>query len=103
MTKNNFLTGVATLLLGFLFSCDNTTADPINNTLNGPNNPGSSGGSAPTITGPRILHKIVINNLTNQEFVTTGNVLEKAILKKQAVLLPSLLGQQHILQGKLQE
>ncbi|MFL9834748.1 hypothetical protein [Chryseobacterium terrae] len=69
--------------LGFMFSCDNTTADPINNTLNNPNNPGSSGGgSTPSITGPRILHKIIVNNVTNQEYVTTGNVLDKALFKE---------------------
>ena len=83
MARNNFFTGVSALLLGFMLSCDNTTADPINNTLNNPNNPGgSSGGSSPSITGPRILHKVVVNNVTNQEFVTNGNVLEKAIFKE---------------------
>lgn len=85
MTKNNFFTGVSALLLGLMMSCDPTTADPINNNLNNPNNPGSGGsgsGSAPSITGPRILHKIMVNNVANQEFVTTGNVLEKAIFKE---------------------
>ncbi len=101
MTKNNFLTGVATLLLGFLLSCDNTTADPINNTLNGPNNPGSSGGSTPTITGPRILHKIVINNVTNQEFVTTGNVLEKAIFKEASGPTSFFVGTATYTSGKI--
>jgi len=82
MIKNKLLTGVYALVIGFMFSCDNTTADPINNNLNNPNNPGSTGGSAPTITGPRILHKIVVNNVTNQEFVTNGTVLDKAIFKE---------------------
>lgn len=101
MTKNNFLTGVATLLLGFMFSCDNTTADPINNTLNGPNNPGSSGGSTPTITGPRILHKVVANNVTNQEYVTTGNVLEKAIFKEASGPNSFLVGTITYTSGKI--
>ena len=83
MIKNLFK-GLSVLLLGFMFSCDNTTADPINNTLNNPGGSGSGGGSAPTITGPRILHKVVVNNVTNHEFVTTGNVLEKAIFKEES-------------------
>lgn len=83
MTKNNFIALVMTLLLGFMFSCDNTTDDPINNSKNNPNNNGgASGGSTTTITGPRILHKIVVNNEINQEFLTTGNVLQKAIFKE---------------------
>lgn len=101
MTKNNFITGVATLLLGFMFSCDNTTADPINNTLNNPNGPGSSGGSTPTIIGPRILHKIVANNVTNQEFVTTGNVLEKAIFKEASGPTSFFVGTPTYTSGKI--
>lgn len=78
MTNNNFITGVATLLLGFMFSCDNTSSESINDTLNNPNSPGNTS----TITGPRILQKIVVNNVTDHEFVTTGNVLEKVIFKE---------------------
>lgn len=84
MNRNKFITGVATLLLGFMFSCDNTTADPINNTVNNNGNTGSGGASTPSITGPRILHKINVNNVTNQEFVTTGTTLEKAIFKESS-------------------
>lgn len=69
------------VLLSLMFSCDNTTADPINQNNNNPGGSGS-GSSAPTITGPRILHKITANNETQQEFVTTGNTLEKVILKE---------------------
>ncbi|MGO4707694.1 hypothetical protein AB4Y90_01000 [Chryseobacterium sp. 2TAF14] len=101
MTRNLFK-GFTVLLLGFMFSCDNTTADPINNTLNNPNNPGGSGGgSTPSITGPRILHKIVINNVTNQEFVTTGNVLEKAIFKEASGPNSFLVGTATYTSGKI--
>lgn len=96
MTKNLFK-GFTVLLLGFMFSCDNTTADPINNTLNGPNNPGST----PTITGPRILHKVVVNNVTNQEFVTTGNVLDKAIFKETSGPNSFIVGRVTYTSGKI--
>lgn len=100
MTKN-LLRGFTVLLLGFMFSCDNTTADPINNTLNGPGGSGGSGGSAPTITGPRILNKIIVSNVTNQEFVTTGNVLEKAIFKEASGPNSFLVGTVTYTSGKI--
>ncbi|UFH30839.1 hypothetical protein LNP04_12730 [Chryseobacterium sp. C-71] len=102
MIKNNFFKVVAALLLFFMFSCDNTTADPINQ--NNPNNtPGGSGGgtTGPTITGPRILHKIIVNNETNQEFVTTGNVLEKAIFKEASGPTSFLVGNVTYTSGKI--
>lgn len=98
MTKNLFK-GFTILLLGFMFSCDNTTADPINNTPNGSNNPGST----PSITGPRILHKVVANNVTNQEFVTTGNVLEKAIFKEASGPTSFIIGRVTYTSGKIQK
>ncbi|OCK50564.1 hypothetical protein BA768_05280 [Chryseobacterium sp. CBo1] len=103
MTRNKFLTGISAILLGFMLSCDNTTADPINNTLNNPNNPGGSGGggSAPSITGPRILHKINVNSVTNQEFVTNGNVLEKAIFKEASGPTSFLVGTVTYTSGKV--
>ncbi|MCX8533603.1 hypothetical protein [Chryseobacterium luquanense] len=101
MNRNKFITGVATLLLGFMFSCDNTTADPINNTVNNNGNPGSGGGSAPSITGPRILHKINVNNVTNQEFVTTGTTLEKAIFKEASGPNSFLIGNVTYTLGKV--
>lgn len=100
MIKNLFK-GLSVLLLGFMFSCDNTTSDPINNTLNNPNNPGGSGGSTPTITGPRILHKVVVNNVTNHEFVTTGNVLEKAIFKEASGSTSFIVGRITYTSGKI--
>lgn len=101
MTRNKFITGVATLLLGLMMSCDNTTDDPINNNKNNPNNPNNGGGSTATITGPRILHKIVVNNVTNQEFVTTGNVLEKAIFKEASGPTSFLVGTVTYTSGKV--
>lgn len=102
MIKNNFFKVVAALLLFFMFSCDNTTADPINQ--NNPNNtPGGSGGgtTGPSITGPRILHKIIVNNETNQEFVTTGNILEKAIFKEASGPTSFLVGNVTYTSGKI--
>ena len=95
MIKNYFFKVVAVILLAFMFSCDNTTDDPINNNKNNPNT-GSSGGGGSTITGPRILHKIVVNNVTNQEFVTTGNVLQKAIFKETSGPASFLIGEANI-------
>lgn len=43
MTRHKFLKGVLLILMGFMFSCDNTTDDPINNAKNNPNNPNNSG------------------------------------------------------------
>ncbi|WP_332453256.1 hypothetical protein [Chryseobacterium aquaticum] len=83
MIKNYFFKVVAVILLAFMFSCDNTTDDPINNNKNNPNT-GSGGNGGGTITGPRILHKLVANNEITQEFVTTGNVLEKAIFREDS-------------------
>lgn len=105
MTKNKFITGVATLLLGFLFSCDNTTADPINNNLNNPNNPnnpsGGGGGGTTTISGPRILHKVTVNNVTNQEYFTTGTTLEKAVFKEASGPSSFLIGRVTYTSGKI--
>lgn len=101
MNRNRFITGVGALLLGFMFSCDNTTADPINNTVNNNGNTGSGGASAPSITGPRILHKINVNNVTNQEYVTTGNVLEKAIFKEASGPNSFLVGTVTYTSGKI--
>ena len=100
MTKNHFLKGGIILLLGLMFSCDNTTADPLNQN-NPNNNSGGNGNTAPTITGPRILHKIIVNNETNQEFVTTGNVLEKAIFKEASGPTSFLVGNVTYTSGKV--
>ncbi|MBW8521852.1 hypothetical protein K0U91_05145 [Chryseobacterium chendengshani] len=76
---------MAVLLLGFMFSCDNTTSNPINNNINNPSTgTGGSGSTGTTITGPRILHKITANNEITQEFVTTGGILEKAIYREDS-------------------
>ncbi|EJL67666.1 hypothetical protein [Chryseobacterium populi] len=86
MSKNYFLKACFCMLFGFLLSCDNTTADPINNSLNNPNNPsGGNGGNGggTTITGPRILEKVTVNNVVNEEYVTTAGFLEKAIFKDE--------------------
>lgn len=102
MIKNNFFKGLAMLLLGLVLSCDNTTADPINQNLNNPNNPNNGGGSGgQPIAGPRILHKIVVNNVTNQEFVTTGNVLQKAIFKEESGPTSFLIGTPTYTSGKI--
>lgn len=97
MLKNYFLKGGVALLLCLMFSCDNTTADPINQ--NNPNN--NSGSNSPTITGPRILHKIVVNSTTNQEFVTTGNVLDKAIFKETSGPTSFFIGTPTYTSGKI--
>ncbi|MBD8084338.1 hypothetical protein [Chryseobacterium caseinilyticum] len=101
MTKNNFITGVYAFSLAFVLSCDNTTADPINNNLNNPNNAGSTGGTAPTILGPRILHKVTVNNEPNQEYVTTGTTLEKAIFKESSGPNSFLIGRVTYTSGKI--
>lgn len=81
----NLLKGASALLLCLMFSCDNTTADPINQNNNNNNSGGTGGGTTgPTITGPRILHKITANNSTTEEFVTSGNVLQKAIYREDS-------------------
>lgn len=100
MIKNYFFKVVAVILLAFMFSCDNTTDDPINNNKNNPNT-GSSGSGGSTITGPRILHKIVVNNVTNQEFVTTGNILQKAIFKETSGPASFLIGEPTYTSGKI--
>lgn len=100
MIKNYFFKVVAVILLAFMFSCDNTTDDPINNNKNNPNT-GSGGSGGSTITGPRILHKIVVNNVTNQEFVTTGNVLQKAIFKETSGPASFLIGEPTYTSGKI--
>lgn len=65
---------MALSMLLFIFSCDNTTADPISY------NTGSSGSSA-TITGPRILHKVLKGTDVTEEYVTTGGKISKSIIK----------------------
>ena len=105
MTKKYFFKVVAVLLLAFMFSCDNTTDDPINNNKNNPNTgsggTGGSGGSGSTITGPRILHKIIANNETAEEFVTTGNILEKAIYKEDSAPNSFVIGDVTYTSGKI--
>lgn len=102
MIKNYFFKVVAVILLAFMFSCDNTTDDPINNNKNNPNTgSGGSGGGTSTITGPRILHKIILNNETNQEFVTSGNVLQKAIFKETSGPGSFLIGEPTYTSGKI--
>lgn len=76
MNKNFLFKALLGLLFGFLVSCDNTTDDPINQ--NKTTNSNNSGGT-PTITGPRILSKIISGGNTQQEFITTAGVLEKGI------------------------
>lgn len=100
MTKNHFLKGGVMLLLGLMFSCDNTTADPINQNNNNPGGSGS-GSTAPVITGPRILHKIVANNSTTEEFVTTGNVLQKAIYREDSGPNSFMIGNVTYTSGKI--
>jgi hypothetical protein len=100
MTKNHFLKGGVMLLLGLMFSCDNTTADPINQNNNNPGGSGS-GSTAPTITGPRILHKIVANNSTTEEFVTTGNVLQEAIYREDSGPNSFMIGNVTYTSGKI--
>lgn len=102
MIKNYLLKGGVALLLSLMFSCDNTTADPLNQ--NNPNNNSGGSGSGttgPTITGPRILHKIVVNNTTNHEFVTNGNVLQKAIFKEASGPTSFFIGTPIYTSGKI--
>ncbi|WP_312343552.1 hypothetical protein [Chryseobacterium binzhouense] len=101
MIKNYFIKAAAILAMGFVFSCDNTTDDPINNNKNNPNNPNNGGGSTTTITGPRILHKIIANNEMTEEFVTTGGVLEKAIYREDSGPNSFLIGDVTYTSGKI--
>jgi len=100
MIKNYFIKAVAILAMGFVFSCDNTTDDPINNNKNNPNSP-NGGGSTTTITGPRILHKITANNIINQEYVTNGAILEKAIFKETSAANSYIIGKVTYTSGKI--
>lgn len=100
MTRHKFLKGVFLVLMGFMFSCDNTTDDPINNAKNNPNNPNNSGGST-VITGPRILNKITANGFTDQEFVTTGTTLEKAIFRDAGTANSFLIGKVTYTSGRI--
>jgi hypothetical protein len=87
MKKNYFLKSIMIMLLSLLLSCDNTTADPINqnnvNPATGSNgstgSTGSNGSNGSTITGPRILHKIMAGSDVNEEYVTTAGILQKSI------------------------
>ncbi|AZA53014.1 hypothetical protein [Chryseobacterium sp. G0201] len=76
MSKNFLFKALLGLVFGFLVSCDNTTDDPINQ--NKTTNTNNNGGGA-TITGPRILNKIISGGTTQQEFISTAGVLEKGI------------------------
>lgn len=76
MSKNFLFRALLGLVFGFLVSCDNTTDDPINQ--NKTTNTNNNGGT-PTITGPRILHKIISGGATQQEFISTAGILEKGI------------------------
>lgn len=100
MIKNHLLKGGVALLLCLMFSCDNTTADPINQNNNNSGGSGSGTGG-PTITGPRILHKIVVNNETQQEYVTSGNILQKAIFKEASAPTSFLVGTVTYTSGKI--
>lgn len=63
------------LLFGMLLSCDNTTSDP----LIDQNKSANSGSNGTTITGPRILNKVTINNSVVEEYITNAGKLSKAI------------------------
>lgn len=99
MIKNYFQTIIALTFLFFIFSCDNTTSDPISyNTGNSGGNPGSGtnpgtgtnpGGS--TITGPRILHKVTNNNSEDEEYVSSGGVLTQSRLRDASSTTPNFL------------
>ncbi|WP_419869082.1 hypothetical protein [Chryseobacterium sp. CT-SW4] len=82
MGKSIFFKAFIGLGFGMLMSCDNTTADPINQNKNNSSNPGNSGGTA--ITGPRILEKIVVNNVVQEEYVTNAGFLEKGSFKDES-------------------
>lgn len=101
MIKNYFIKAAAILAMGFVFSCDNTTDDPINNNKNNPNNPNNGGGNTATITGPRILHKITANNIINQEYVTNGTILEKAIFKETSAANSYIIAKVTYTSGKI--
>jgi len=100
MIKNYLLKAGVALLLSLMFSCDNTTADPLNQN-NPNNNSGGNGSTGPTITGPRILHKIVNNNVTMQEYVTNGNILQKGIFKEASGPTSFLIGNVTYTAGKV--
>ncbi|WP_292009372.1 hypothetical protein [Chryseobacterium sp.] len=82
MNKSIFFKVFLGLGFGILFSCDNTTADPLNQ--NKSNNGGSGNNGGTTITGPRILEKIVVNNIIQEEYVTDAGFLEKGSFKDES-------------------
>ncbi|UZT96640.1 hypothetical protein ODZ84_15600 [Chryseobacterium fluminis] len=74
MKKNYFFKAFVAVLLGLLVSCDNTTDDPINQ-----NNTGNNG--EPTITGPRVLNKVMSGTATSEEYITASGAISQVILK----------------------
>jgi hypothetical protein len=73
MAKNYFFkmfAGIA--LLGVLVSC-NTTADPTESVPN----------PDPGVPPPKILEKVSVNNVSQEEYVSTAGVLEQVIFKDE--------------------
>lgn len=106
MKKNYFLKSIMIMLFSMLLSCDNTTADPINqnnvNPANGSSgSTGSTGTNGSVITGPRILHKITAGSDVNEEYVTTAGVLEKAIIREASAPNSYMVGYVTYTSGKV--
>lgn len=78
MGKNYLFKIFAGVLFGLMISCDNTTSDPVES--------GSSGGNNGGVIPPdsRILDKITLNNVVQEEYISTAGILEKGILKDDA-------------------
>lgn len=65
------------VLFGLIVSCDNTTDDPINQNNTGNNN-------EPTITGPRVLNKVMSGTVTSEEYITSSGAISQVILRDYA-------------------
>lgn len=74
MKKNYFFKAFVGVLFGLMVSCDNTTDDPINQNNTGNNN-------EPTITGPRVLNKVMSGTVTSEEYITSSGAISQVILR----------------------
>ncbi|TLX27181.1 hypothetical protein FE904_02000 [Chryseobacterium indologenes] len=74
MAKNYFLKMLAGIaLMGILASC-NTTADPTE----------SGSNPDPGVPPPKILEKISVNAVAQEEYISTEGILEQAVFKDEA-------------------
>lgn len=84
MGKNYLLKILAGILFGCMISCDNTTSDPVESGL---------GGNATTPPDSRVLDKITVNNVVQEEYITTNTgILQKGIVKDDNTAGATLTG-----------